>query len=292
MKYVYEISGISKQSHYQYMKRRKLEDAKEELVVSSILEVRTMHTMMGLKKIYMLLQPEMVGRDHFIEIGMAYGLGIKIARSYQRTTFSTKSAWFINLASGIEIKGINRVWVSDITYYRLGDTFYYLTFIVDVYSRRILGYEASTSLHAEANCKALRAAIKERSGSNLDRLIHHSDRGSQYISDKYLKILSDNGIAVSMCNSVYENTHMERVNGIIKNEYLNVNQKIKTFNDLKKYLKRAVDLYNGERPHWSLGAISPISYEEKIRNIEICNRESLTLYSENSNYYIQQTLFD
>lgn len=290
LKDIHEVSEISKQSHFQYMKRREQEELESRVVINAIIEVRLMHNMMGLKKIHALLSPDWIGRDRFIAIGVENGLGIKVMKNFQRTTFSTKSKWFSNLAAGLAINGINQVWVSDITYFRVGDSFYYITFIVDVYSRRILGYIASKTLQAESNCKALKMALSVRKGDNLKGLIHHSDRGSQYVSKEYLHILSENEIAVSMCDSVYENTHMERVNGIIKNEYL-VHQSIKSFDDLSLKLKEAVYLYNEKRPHWSLSAMPPVDFENYIMNIDFSNRNFLFLYSEPRNYYFQQSLF-
>jgi len=273
------------------MNRRREDEVKYRLVINAILEIRSMHNMMGLKKIYKLLSPDWIGRDHFINIGMEYGLGIKLPKSFQRTTFSSKSSWFGNLTVGFPITGINQVWVSDITYFRVGDLFYYLTFIVDVYSRRILGYVASTNLKAEANCRALRLALSERCDCNLNGLIHHSDRGSQYISTEYLKLLAENKIAVSMCNSVYENTHIERINGIIKNEYL-VNQSINNYNDLVRKLEVAVNLYNNHRIHWSINAKTPVKYEEELKYIPHDKRETMVLYSEPIKYYVQQSFFN
>jgi putative transposase len=288
LKNIHEVTGISKQAHIQYMKRRADDERKYQLVVGSVLEIRAMHNMMGLKKIYNLLSPSWIGRDRFIDIGMENDLGIKKVKSFHRTTFSSKSSWFINLTAGLAITDINQVWVSDITYFRVGDVFYYLTFIVDVYSRRILGYVASSNLRAEANCSALKSALTERTGYKLKGLIHHSDRGSQYISNEYLKLLSDNNIAVSMCDSVYENTHMERINGIIKIEYL-MNKSIKSFNDLKKELDSSVMLYNENRPHWSLDFMSPIRYEKHLKLVSMEKRKVLTIYSEPKKYYIQQS---
>lgn len=291
LKNIYEATGISKQSHNQYMQRREKDEQTCHIVVNSILEVRAIHKSMGLKKIYNLLSPDWIGRDLFIQIGMQYGLGIKPVRSFQRTTFSTKSNWFINQTRQLKITRINQVWVSDITYIRVGEVFYYLTFIVDVYSRRILGSVASKSLAAEANCKALKQAVNTRKGVNLEGLIHHSDRGTQYVSNAYLKLLSDNKIAVSMCDSVYENTHIERVNGIIKNEYL-VHRSIKSFEDLRLGLKKSVAIYNNNRPHWSLGVITPVEYESKLDDIKAENREILTIYSDKKTNNDQQSFFD
>jgi transposase InsO family protein len=273
------------------MRRREKDELIEMQVVNAIEEVRVMHPLMGLKKIYNLVLPGEVGRDRFIEIGVDNGLGIEKPRSYQRTTYSSKSAWFVNLVAGLLITGINQVWVSDITYYRVGNVFYYLTFIMDVYSRRILGYVAHHNLSAEANCRALEMSLAERAGANLNGLIHHSDRGTQYTSNKYLNILSENGIGASMCDSVYENTHIERVNGIIKNEYLNYSEII-SYDDLKRKLVKTVRLYNEERPHWNLGLKIPCEYEKELADIPMNERKTMMIFSGPKKYGLQHTLFN
>lgn len=287
---MYESAGFSKQAHIQYMCRRAKESSIAGLVINLIFGIRQFHNIMGLKKIYKLLQPDWIGRDKFIRIGIEHGFGIKRLRSYHRTTFSCKSACFTNLAAGLTITDINQVWVSDITYFRVGEVFYYLTFIEDVYSRRILGYAASKSLDAEGNCIALRMALKERLGMNLAGLIHHSDRGAQYASNKYLKLLSGNGIGVSMCRSVYENAHIERVNGTIKREYLQF-ETISTYEELARCLSKVVKLYNEERPHEMLGYKTPLRHEECLKQVPLSEREALILFKEGNYNYKQGQIF-
>lgn len=290
LKDLYEIAGFTKQAHSDYMKHARKEEFLSSLVLNAILEVREMHPAMGLKKIYHLLMPDWIGRDRFIALGMYYGLGAKYEKNFRRTTFSTKCRLFLNLVGGRSIIDINQVWGSDTTYFRVLEIFYYLTFILDVYSRRILGYIAWPDLTAEANCRALKQAIQARGNIDFSKLIHHSDRGSQYASDAYLSILTRNKIGISMCDSVYENTHIERVNGIIKNEYLRY-WEINSYADLVKGLDKAVYLYNNERPHWSIGAMTPRAYEEKLKTTPHYDRDVLKIYSEKKNYYVQQQLF-
>ena len=295
MKHIYDIAGFSRQAHHQYLNRR-LEDVEvEQLVINTIIETRSMHPVMGLKKIYYLHQPDYIGRDRFIYIGIINGLCLERLKSYRRTTFSNRNYIFFNLAKEVLIIDINQVWVSDITYYRIGDKFYYLTFIMDVFSRRILGYAAYPTLEARANCIAMERALLQRKGSKLDKLIHHSDRGSQYISKEYLTLLKHYEIKASMCDSVYENSHIERVNGIIKNEYLK-NWSISSFDSLVKHLEEAVYVYNNERPHWAIKLMSPVKYEEYIKNIDINERDEMQLFdskAKNGNEsFIQQKLFN
>lgn len=287
---IYEVSGISKQSHWQYMQRRKLDSEKEFMAINSILDVRSLHPSMGLKKIYYLLAPDWIGRDRFIEFGVANGLEVKQVKNYARTTFSNKSACFINLLAGLVIKDINTVWVSDITYFKIGPDFFYITFIEDIYSRRILGYHAGSDLRAENNCKSLDMALKNRNGMDLSSLIHHSDKGTQYTSDKYLRMLLDRGIKVSMCGNVFENSHMERTNGIIKNEYLR-HYNINSLKDLRFYLQKAVNLYNDERPHWNLFRKPPLKYEQGLQSIGYEEREEMIIYTTDATIELQESMF-
>lgn len=282
MKQIHEVSGISKQAHYQYNKRFKSKKEQESKVIESILEVRSMHPVMGLRKMYDKLEPDWIGRDRFIAIGMRNGLAAKKKKNYRRTTFSNKSYQFVNLLVDKKIQDINTVWVSDITHFRVGSRFYYITLIADVYSRRIIGYHVSSNMQAENNCQALSMAFKNRRGMDLSNLIHHSDRGSQYTSDKYIKMLIDRAIGVSMCSCVYENSHIERLNGIIKNEYL-IHYKIKTLEDLKRFVRKAVNLYNNSRPHDNLSRMMPIEFEQSLQNISIDKRPVMKIYTEETN---------
>lgn len=174
----------------------------------------------------------------------------------------------MNLTVDLAIRDINQLWTSDITYFQIGvDEYLYIVFIIDVYSRRILGYNVSDNLRAESNLKALGMAIRLRGIEEYDDLIHHSDKGVQYTSKAYTSLLEKHNIKISMCNIVYENTHIERVNGIIKNEYL-TNYSIKTISECKKVLKKSVENYNAFRPHWSLDLKSPITFENELAKIK------------------------
>jgi putative transposase len=107
------------------------------------------------------------------------------------------------------------------------------------------------------NVAALKQAFKTRKGQTLNQLIHHSDKGTQYIFSEYVQLLEDNKIQISMANIVYENSHSERLNGIIKNEYL-LHRNIHTLEQLVRHLDKDIKLYNQDRPHWELNMMSPI----------------------------------
>lgn len=278
MKQLYEMVNISKQGHLSFIDRHSKEEQDNMLILSAIAGLRVLHPQMGAKKMYELLRPENIGRDKFITFAVANGYGVQRIRNFQKTTHSSRIYKYQNLINGLVVYDINNVWVSDITYFELGDTFYYLTFIEDVYSRRIIGSIAYPTLQAKANLYALNIALKTRGISSYQSLIHHSDRGVQYTSNEYVKVLESRNIKISMCSSVYENAFVERVNGIIKNEYLN-HWTINDYPSLKQKLKLAVYLYNNERPHWNLGKMTPLSFENYIKELPIEKRKGLHMYT-------------
>lgn len=279
MKSIYLLCGISKQGHHQALARAKVLCQKEPVYVGFVLEVRQMHPGMGLRTIYEYFQPEGIGRDAFIALGLREGLRLAAARNHVRTTRSVKHRRYANLLGGRRFTGVNQLWVSDLFYFPLGDRHYYVVLIMDAYSRRIVGYSVAENMRAENNVSALRMALTLRGVSNFEKkLIHHSDRGSQYVSDDYTDLLGDYGILVSMCNEVYENTHSERVNGTIKNDYLN-RWNIQSEKALFRLVPKAVAAYN-ERPHQGLvQKMTPIAFESYIKELTEKERPKIEIYT-------------
>lgn len=242
------------------------------------MQTREIHPGMGLRVMYDLLNPAGLGRDAFISIGFAYGFRLITYKNPIKTTFSSPYSRYKNLLIDKKLEDINQLWTSDITYYNVEDRFYYIVMIMDVYSRKIIGYSVADNMRAENNCQALEMAFKTRKKRTFTNLIHHSDRGGQYISDTYTVLLTNAGIKISMCNEVYENAHIERVNGTIKNQYLRY-WKITNFEELKQQLKNTIDAYNSTKPHSSLGKLSPDSFERYIKELEVVNRPKLLIWT-------------
>lgn len=262
------------------MKRHESKAIKEAIVKEIVEEIRQNNPEMGLRKIHTRLNPKGIGRDEFIRIGMNNGLGISPMRCFHKTTYSDGSRYFPNLTGDLVINDINQVWCSDITYFRVKDVFYYITLVQDVYDRSIVGWHVHEDLKTIANCIALQKAFKTRNCSDFGgKLIHHSDRGCQYTSYQYTGMLNDAGIRISTCNSVYENAFVERLNGIIKNEYLR-QMNITGLSELKKALDKAVESYNNERPHMKLNYMTPVEYAEYISSISLDERPSFKMYKE------------
>ncbi len=287
---IYSHCGISKQGHYKAVEFQQSAEDKEPLYIGFIIEIRIMHPGMGLRSIYERYQPENIGRDAFIALGLRKGLRLRAVHKSVRTTFSVKSNRYRNLLEGKRFTDVNQVWTSDITYFKIEEDTYYIVFIMDVYSRRIVGYSVADNMRAEQNIRALQMALDLRGIDDYDqKLIHHSDKGSQYISNDYTDLLTDFGIQISMCNMVYENTHIERVNGTIKNQYLH-RWKITNFNQLRKKLQDAVWAYNFEKPHRSLGKLTPVEFEESLNELAVEQRKELIIYTHKQNSDNSNTL--
>lgn len=161
-----------------------------------------------------------------------------------------------NLIRGLIPTVSNQLWVSDITYWKTKAGIYYISLITDVFSHKIVGYNLADSMEAVESLMALKMALKEN--KSIQNLIHHSDRGSQYCSFKYVNLLQDYNIQISMTESgdPLENAVAERVNGILKEDYLK-HYEIDNLKDAKELLASVVSLYNNERPHMSIGKITP-----------------------------------
>ena len=128
------MCGISRQSHYQALQRHLKEQQKAELYVRSMQQVREIHPGMGLRTMYEMLQPEGIGRDGFVALGLQEGFRLKSIEKQTRTTYSTKSNRYRNLLGNVEFDGINQLWSSDITYLYCLDQFFYIVLIMDVFS--------------------------------------------------------------------------------------------------------------------------------------------------------------
>lgn len=277
MKTLYLSQGISKQAHWESIKRLAIEQAKEPCYIGFILDIRELHPGMGVRTIYEQFQPEGIGRDAFISLGIQAGFRLRSIENHQKTTRSVKNHRYINLLEGRRFTDVNQIWVSDIFYFPLCGKHYYVVLLMDVYSRRIIGYSLADNLRAENNLIALNMALTLRGVENYNQgLVHHSDRGSQYVSDNYTDLLTDYGIQISMCIDVLENAHCERVNGTIKNDYLN-RWNIQSFAELSIRLPMAVENYNN-RLHQNI-KMTPMEFETYVKELSMDKRPILEIFT-------------
>jgi putative transposase len=241
---LYKAAGLSKQAFHQYLDNKMKQRSECEQLLPIILQVRREYPSLSAREMYRIIKPVRIGRDRFERFCFEEGFKIERKPAFHRTTNSLGVTRFPNLIKDIELKGINHVWVSDITYYRIKDRFYYLTFITDQYSRKILGHSVSSDLLTEnTTIPALTMALNQRGG--IKPAIFHSDGGGQYYSKEF-RFLTMPEIASSMGECAYDNPHAERINGLIKNDYLAYYDP-KNLEDLKKETERAIYNYNLKR---------------------------------------------
>lgn len=274
MNALYAAIGISKQAVHRYAARERQFEEKLRVLIAEAELLRAEHPGCGLEKMYYTLRPDFIGRDRFIDFFMALGFRVKQRKNRRRTTYST-SVDYPNLIKGMQLNGPNVVWQSDITYIAVGKAFYYAVFIVDVYTKEIVGYSLSTHLRATANLRALKNAFGQYGAPQ----IHHSDRGRQYIYHEYIALLESHSVAISMAMTAQENAYAERIHRTIKEEYLS-HWHIQTFSGLRRAVKKAVRHYNTQRLHNHLGRKTPAAYRQHILALPEPARPTMTIYPE------------
>lgn len=260
---LYRCVGISKQAAHQYAGRQVVFDHKVKLLVKEAESLRKTHPGCGVEKMYHALNPDFIGRDRFIEAFMDLGFRVRRYKNYRRTTFAGRQH-YPNLIKGMEVDRAGVIWQSDITYIHANGRFYYAVFIIDVYSKQIVGYHISDHMRASANIKGLQMAFKYHKPPKF----HHSDRGAQYTSSGYTKLLTENGCEISMSQSAQDNAYAERINRTIKEEYL-AYWKPKDLKELRACLKRAIYNYNSQRPHRNLMLRTPNQHQSVKQTITI-----------------------
>lgn len=270
------LLGYSRQAFYKFVKHAEKEALQHDLILQEVLRIRKTLKRLGTRKL--LFKMEEFMREHHIEIGRDAMFDLlathkllirKRKRRVPVTTFSDH--WmrkYPNLIVDFIPTAPNQLWVSDITYITLKDDFAYLSLITDAYSRKIVGFYLSETLSADGCIKALQMALKNN--PQLGRLIHHSDRGSQYCCADYVAILDKHFVKISMTQSgdPLENAIAERVNGILKDELL---EKIYiNYQEAKQAIAAAISIYNYQRPHSSIDMLTPT--EAHLREGELKRR--------------------
>nr|WP_299761550.1 IS3 family transposase [uncultured Pontibacter sp.] len=257
------LFGYSRQAYYRHLKARQRQALQEDLLVQEVLRIRLTQKRLGVRKLLVMMSPFMaahsieIGRDAFFELLRGLDLLVRRRRRYRpQTTFS--GHWlhkYENLAVGFVPKAAGQLWVSDITYIHLEEGFAYLSLVTDAYSRKIVGFYLSQDLAAIGCIRALEMALA--SCPMQGYLIHHSDRGIQYCSQGYVRLLQERRIAISMTQSgdPLENALAERVNGVLKQELLET--LYPDFAAARLAVATAVSVYNHQRPHSSVDMLTP-----------------------------------
>jgi putative transposase len=254
------LLGITRQAYYQHFWQQEATGIEESLVLQEVINLRKDHRVMGGRKLFERLYPFLLdhqikmGRDALFDLLAANGLLVKKRRKRYVTTWSNH--WlrkWPNLIRDMTVTQVNQLWVSDITYWKVAENYLYISLITDAYSHKIVGYHLAETLESVETIEALKMALKQLPGYLPRPLTHHSDRGVQYCSENYVNLLQDNHMQISMTENgdPLENAIAERMNGILKEEYLK-HHKPANKELAKQQLDHAVKLYNEQRPHFSI----------------------------------------
>ena len=261
LKVICRLLGYTRQAYHKRSIREEREAIRNDLVVQEVMRVRTTQKRIGVRKLHYMLESFLadhsieMGRDALYDLLREHSLLVRKRRQRKpRTTFSGPWRRYSNLIRDYVPTGANQVWVSDITYVRVGEGFAYLSLITDAYSRKIVGHNLYRDLSAKGCVGALRMAL--RNDPERESLIHHSDRGLQYCSAAYMKVLGKH-ISISMTekSDPLENAIAERVNGILKDELLD--KRFESFREARDKIDEAVSVYNNLRPHLSINMLTP-----------------------------------
>lgn len=268
--------GVTRQAYYQNGWKGAEISIEEDIILKEVLKIRKNHRRMGTRKLheklhlFMLEHQIKMGRDALFDLlSSNYLLVRKRKRRIQTTQSFHWLRKYPNLTRDFVPTGPNQLWVSDITYWKIIGDHVYISFITDAYSHKVVGYHVAETLEAVESVQALKMALSGlfMEPDNHFQLIHHSDRGVQYCSFEYVKLLKDNNIQISMTENgdPLENALAERLNGILKDEYL-IDSPVTSMEEARNVLARAVNLYNEDRPHMSIGNLYPSQvHEQKIQ---------------------------
>ena len=259
------LLGVTRQAYYQHFWQQEVCGIEETLVLSEVLCIRKNHRVMGGRKLYeklhlFFLEHQIkMGRDALFDLLACNGLLVRKKRRRYVTTFSNH--WlrkWPNLIRGLSVERVNQLWVSDITYWKIAGNYVYISLVTDAYSHKIVGCHLAETLESVETIKALQMALEQLPDQLSGSLTHHSDRGVQYCSQNYVKLLQDRNIQISMTENgdPLENTIAERINGILKEEYLR-HYETSNLDQARTQLNHAVKLYNEQRPHFSIGLLTP-----------------------------------
>ena len=233
-----------------------------EQVLELVDQIRLEQPMLGTRKLYHLLKEDLksmgVGRDRLFAILRANHRLIVPKRQYRVTTNSHhRFRKHRDLISGLIPNRPEQIWVADITYLGSRTNPMYLAMITDAYSKKVIGYDVSDSLKTSGAIRALKMAKKNRQYPSKT-LIHHSDRGFQYCSDDYQKVLKKARLKCSMTQThdPYANAIAERINGIIKQEYKLMEYQL-GLKTMRQLVRESIETYNSRRPHLSCKMLTP-----------------------------------
>lgn len=262
MKTMLEWQQITRQGAHKGIAAMHAEQRDVLKTVELASQVREDHAQMGCRDMYYAKREEMPrGRDWTEQVLLSCGYRVKQPpRSFTTPGTDIRP----NLIEGMKITAPNQVWQTDITYVWTGQGWYYVSFVIDVFNRRIVGSHTSRDLSSESQVECLKKAVNSQKGHELSQLIIHTDRGSQYTSKAFKGYLKGKRFKHNMAHYAWQNAYCERVNRTMKENYLNYYDR-KDYQRLRAGVKRAVGLYNSSKPHSKLPSrLSPDEFHKEF----------------------------
>ena len=266
------LFGKTRQAHYKCKWNEDKLVLKHAVIVKTVEDIRLSMPRIGTRKLKFLLDTKLkthdikIGRDKLFDLLHDYGLLIRKRRKRKAVTTDSGHPFkkYPNLIKDIEIIYPNHLWVSDITYINLATKFCYLSLVTDAYSRKVVGFCLYPTLEKEGPLNALKMALSDYKRFDRRVLIHHSDRGLQYCCKDYISLLKKKNVSISMTErgDPYENALAERMNGVLKSEFL-YKKTFKTFDEAVEAVTASINTYNHRRPHGSCDYLTPQEAHQK-----------------------------
>ena len=260
-----QVAGVSRAGfyrHYQKHEPRQAEVALRDVIQQVALENR----LYGYRRVTAELEHRGIWVNHKRVLRLMRADNLLAVRK-RRFVFTTDARHtyvvYPNLAAALAVRAIDQLWVADITYVRLRETFVYLAMVMDAYSRRVVGWELGEDLRAELVLSALDRALADRRVQ--PGIVHHSDRGAQYCSEAYVSRLQAYGFAISMSRSgnPYDNARAESFLKTLKSEEVHLHR-YRDLEDARSSIRHFIEeVYNRKRLHSSLGYLAPVDFEQQ-----------------------------
>jgi len=267
--------GLCQSSYYYQPKIQPQERlCRDTELRDQIEQIQAEFPMYGVRRVYWELfwvYGRRINRKRIARVMKRYGLRALIYKGFRISTTDSKhnKRIYPNLLAGKVVSAPNQIWVSDITYVRVKTCFVFLAAILDVFSRKVVGWAISKKINARPCLEALKMAIENRNPG--PGCIHHSDRGVQYASSDYVALLKESGFEISMSRKAncWDNAFVESFFGSLKTEEVYLCD-YEDFTDVLFRLPQFIeDLYNEKRRHSSLGGLSPVEFEDKWKSGEL-----------------------